>query len=148
MGPTKAIVKDQGLYEAATGKFIKDGFATRRDIEEYVNHHYLALPVVDNTYSGATTVLLQAMALAKPVVVSRTRAIASGYGLVDGENCRLVEPGDATRFRQALEGVLSDESHARALGSRARRTVEDGLTWEDYVDRVEDVLRNAPASAR
>jgi glycosyltransferase involved in cell wall biosynthesis len=108
----------------------------------------VALPVVDNTYSGATTVLLQAMALAKPVVVSRTRAIASGYGLVDGENCRLVEPGDATRFRQALEGVLSDESHARALGSRARRTVEDGLTWEDYVDRVEDVLRNAPASAR
>jgi glycosyltransferase involved in cell wall biosynthesis len=108
----------------------------------------VALPVVDNTYSGATTVLLQAMALAKPVVVSRTRAIASGYGLVDGENCRLVEPGDATGFRQALEGVLSDESHARALGSRARRTVEGGLTWEHYVDRVEEVLRSAPARAR
>ena len=47
MGPTKAIVRDQSLYEAATGKFIKDGFASRREIEEYVNHHYLALPVVD-----------------------------------------------------------------------------------------------------
>jgi hypothetical protein len=48
MGPTKAIVKEQALYEAATGKFIKDGFANQRDIEEYVKHHYLALPVVDN----------------------------------------------------------------------------------------------------
>ena len=48
MGPTKAIIKDQALYEAATGKCIKDGFASRRDIEDYVNHHYLALPVVDN----------------------------------------------------------------------------------------------------
>jgi predicted Zn-ribbon and HTH transcriptional regulator len=36
------------LYEAATEKLIKDGFASRRDIEDYVNHHYLALPVVDN----------------------------------------------------------------------------------------------------
>jgi predicted Zn-ribbon and HTH transcriptional regulator len=48
MGPTKAIIKDQALYEAATEKLIKDGFASRRDIEDYVNHHYLALPVVDN----------------------------------------------------------------------------------------------------
>ena len=48
MGPTKAIVKDNTLYEAASGKLIKDGFANSRDIEDYVKHHYLALPVVDN----------------------------------------------------------------------------------------------------
>lgn len=30
MGPTKAIVKEQALYEAATGKFIKDGLRTSR----------------------------------------------------------------------------------------------------------------------
>jgi hypothetical protein len=50
----------------------------------------VALPVRENTYSGATTVLLQAMALGKPVVVSRTAAIADGYQLEDGVNCRLV----------------------------------------------------------
>jgi len=48
MGPTKAIIRDQALYEASTGKFIKDGFASRHEIEDYVKHHYLALPVVDN----------------------------------------------------------------------------------------------------
>jgi len=48
MGPTKAIIKNQALYEAATGKFIKDGFASRHEIEDYVKHHYLALPVIDN----------------------------------------------------------------------------------------------------
>ncbi len=101
----------------------------------------VALPVRENSYSGATTVLLQAMATAKPVVVSRTRAIATGYGLVDGENCRLVEPGDAHAFERALGDVLRDEWHARALGARARRTVEDGLTWTRYVDRIESALR-------
>ena len=88
----------------------------------------VALPVLDNSYSGATTVLLQAMALGKPVVVTRTKAIASGYGLVDGENCRLVEPGDAAAFQRALGEVLRDEWHARALGARARATVEAELT--------------------
>ena len=105
----------------------------------------VALPVLDNTYSGATTVLLQAMALGKPIVVTRTRAIADGYGLVDGENCRLVEPGDADAFGRALAGVLRDEWHARSLGARARRTVEDGLTWARYVDRIELLLRDACA---
>ena len=52
----------------------------------------VALPVRENTYSGATTTLLQAMACGKPVVVTRTAAIARGYHLEDGVNCRLVPP--------------------------------------------------------
>jgi glycosyltransferase involved in cell wall biosynthesis len=103
----------------------------------------VALPVRENSYSGATTVLLQAMASAKPVVVSRTKAIASGYGLVDGENCRLVEPGDVAGFRRALGDVLRDEWHARALGASARRIIEQELTWGRYVDRVEAILYDA-----
>ena len=65
----------------------------------------VALPVRDNSYSGATTVLLQAMALAKPVVVTRTAAIATGYGLEDGDNVRLVAPGDARRLRRRARGA-------------------------------------------
>lgn len=49
MGPTKVIVKESALYEAVSGKFIKDGFASRADMEDYVSHHYLALPVADDT---------------------------------------------------------------------------------------------------
>ncbi len=48
MGPTKVIVKENCLYDARTGKLIKDGFAALHEIEAYVNHHYLALPVVDD----------------------------------------------------------------------------------------------------
>ena len=48
MGPTKAIVKDQALYEASSGKLIRDGFASRTEIEEYVKRRYLVLPVVDD----------------------------------------------------------------------------------------------------
>ncbi len=103
----------------------------------------VALPVLENSYSGATTVLLQAMALGKPVVVTRTKAIATGYGLVDGENCRLVSSGDDELFERAVKEVLRDEWRGRALGAGARRAVEDGLTWTRYVDRIEQVLLGA-----
>jgi glycosyltransferase involved in cell wall biosynthesis len=87
------------------------------------------------------------MALEKPVVVTRTSAIASGYGLVDGENVRLVAPGDEGAFERALAEVLRDDFHARALGASARTTVERELSWERYVNRIAELLRDA-AGAR
>lgn len=93
----------------------------------------VALPVRQNSYSGATTTLLQAMAMAKPVVVSRTAAIAEGYGLEDGVNCRLVVPGDEPGFERAMAELLADAAAAAHLGVRARQTVERSLSWERYV---------------
>ena len=83
------------------------------------------------------------MALEKPVVVSRTSAIATGYGLVDGENCRLVSPGDASSFAQALAVILHDDVQARSLAASARRTVERDLSWTRYVAQIEEILVRA-----
>jgi hypothetical protein len=46
-GPTKVIVKNNGLVDATTGALVKDGLASRKAIENYAAHHYIALPVVD-----------------------------------------------------------------------------------------------------
>ena len=81
----------------------------------------VALPVRENTYSGATTTLLQAMACGKPVVVTRTAAIARGYHLEDGVNCRLVAPGDLAALEQAVTGVLDDPRSRPASACRAAR---------------------------
>jgi glycosyltransferase involved in cell wall biosynthesis len=105
----------------------------------------VALPVRENSYSGATTVLLQAMALGKPVVVTKTAAIATGYGLEDGANVRLVRPGDAEGFKAALADVLGDGGRATALGARARATVTSKLTWDRFVRRIEQLLDAAAA---
>ena len=111
--------------------------------ERLAGARVVALPVRENTYSGATTVLLQSLALAKPVVVSRTSAIATGYGLVDCENCRLVQPGDGPAFAKSLGDILGDVVHARALGSSGRRMVERELTWDRYVDRLASIVQIA-----
>ena len=103
----------------------------------------VGLPVLDNTYSGATTTLLQAMACGKPVVVTRTAAIARGYNLDDGVNCRLVPSGDLAAFEHAVAGLLDDRWLAAGLGLRARETVERNLTWSRYANQIRRLLLDA-----
>lgn len=113
-------------------------FATVR--ERLASARSVVLPVHDNSYSGATTVLLQAMATAKPIVVSRTAAIARGYRLENGLNCRLVPPADLAALEAAVTSVLTDSEGSAAMGTRARETVEGHLTWERYTSAIRDLL--------
>jgi glycosyltransferase involved in cell wall biosynthesis len=80
------------------------------------------------------------MALARPVVVTRTDAIAVGYGLEDGTNCRLVEPGDAEAFELALVETIADSG---SLGFRARETVQRDFPWERYTTAMWEILSRA-----
>ena len=111
--------------------------------ERLAHGRVVALPVRENSYSGATTTLLQAMAMAKPVVVSCTDAIADGYDLEDRVNCRLVPPGDREVFEHTLLELLADASGAAALGASARETVASGLSWERYTNTLWELLSRA-----
>ncbi len=116
-------------------------FPTVRD--RLAGARVVVLPVHDNSYSGATTVLLQAMATGKPVVVSRTAAIARGYHLEDGVNVRLVPPGELDALEGAVVELLSDAERAAAVGARARETAERHLAWQRYVDAIRELLLSA-----
>jgi glycosyltransferase involved in cell wall biosynthesis len=111
--------------------------------ERLLRARVVALPVRENTYSGATTTLLQAMACGKPAVVTRTAAIARGYHLEDGANCRLVAPGDLAALEQAVTHVLDDPSLAAGLGLQGRETAERHLTWARYADEIRELLVDA-----
>ena len=47
MGPTKAIVKGDSLFEARTGKLIYRQASTEPPLTEYAGRHYIVLPEVD-----------------------------------------------------------------------------------------------------
>ena len=112
--------------------------------ERLARGRVVALPVRDNSYSGATTVLLQALASGRPVVVSRTAAIETGYGLRDGVNCLLVPTGDEDAFELSLQRVAGDPGFADSLGVEARSLAES-LCWQRYADAMHDVLADAVA---
>ena len=77
------------------------------------------------------------MALAKPVVVTRTAAIASGYGLVDGEQRPARGAGRRSRRSRGASKASRRRTVTRSLGSRARRRSRAGSAGSRYVDRLE-----------
>lgn len=91
---------------------------------------------------GLPTVLLEAMSCGLPVVASDI----GGISLVvrDGENGRLVPPGDAHTLAQALLALLEDAEQRKLLGQAARQTVLQSFTWhqimESFTKRVEELL--------
>jgi glycosyltransferase involved in cell wall biosynthesis len=130
----------RALQSAPPNVVVETDVPLERVRERLAGARVVALPVRRNSYSGATTVLLQAMALGKPVVVSRTDAIAEGYRLEDGVNCRLVQPGDEAAFERVLLETLADP---QTLGRRARETVERDFSWQRYTDTLSDILSAA-----
>jgi glycosyltransferase involved in cell wall biosynthesis len=141
----------RGLGALPANVGIETGLPLEAVRDRLAEARVVALPVERNTYSGATTVLLQAMALAKPVVVSRTDAIAEGYGLEDGANCRLVEPGDVESFERALVETVAGAEAGIDLGVRARELVERNFSWERYTSTLSEILfaaSGAPAPLR
>jgi len=116
--------------------------------ELYQGATVFVLPLTSSIHAGGINSLVEAMAMAKPVVVSRTEAIAEGYGLEDGINCRLVEPGGGDAFERALSELVADAGAASNLGIRARETVERSFSWERYTNALWEILSgtNRPPS--
>ncbi|MCB9478275.1 MAG: glycosyltransferase family 4 protein [Deltaproteobacteria bacterium] len=106
---------------------------------------FLVFPVKENPYTGATISLLSAMAMGKAAIVSRTSAIAQGYGLVDGDNVIFVAPGDPTAMRDAAADLLADSDKARRIGDAAATHVLSGYTIAHMADALAEIFRESLA---
>jgi phosphatidylinositol alpha-mannosyltransferase len=80
-------------------------------------------------------VLLEAMALGKPVVASNI----SGYASVmtDGKEGILVPPRDVDQLAQALSRLMADEKLRWEMGARGKLTAAD-YSWEHVASQVAD----------
>jgi glycosyltransferase involved in cell wall biosynthesis len=88
-------------------------------------------------------VLLEAMALAKPVV-----AMAAGGPpevVEDGRTGRLCPPGDAGALADAIEGLLADPRRRAEMGQGGRRRFLDHFTADRMARATLDVYRRAAA---
>jgi glycosyltransferase involved in cell wall biosynthesis len=87
---------------------------------------------------GGLTALLEAMAMAKPTVVS-DRPILHDY-VADGASAIVVPPEDADALAAGIERALD---HPGELGASARARVEEALTTRHLAERLVPILRDA-----
>ncbi|MBD8059618.1 glycosyltransferase family 4 protein [Cellulomonas sp. JH27-2] len=79
-----------------------------------------------NLHMSGLTVSLEAMATARPVVLTATPGVDDYF--VDGENAMLARVGDADDVARRALALLADPDAAQAMGGRARQEVERRFT--------------------
>ena len=115
-------------------------FVGNIDDEQLVKFYNLADVFVFPSISRSEAfglVLLEAMACAKPIIVSN---LPGPRTLVkEGENGFLVKPGDANDLAKKIDLILKDRQLIKKMGERGRRLVEEKYSWKEIVQRLEKI---------
>jgi glycosyltransferase involved in cell wall biosynthesis len=117
-------------------------FAELRDL--YASAAVVVVPLIGGErYAAGVTGMLEAMAMGKALVMTRTPALAEF--IVDGETVRLVPAGDPSALRGVLAELLADEPQRRRLGQNARALIEAEHCLDGYVTAVTRLVAEARA---
>jgi glycosyltransferase involved in cell wall biosynthesis len=100
----------------------------------------VALALKPNLHLSGLSVLLEAMACARPVVMTDSPGL-SEY-LTDGEAGLIVPHGHPEAMARAVEDLLADPEGARSLGANGRRLVE-AFSTEAQAERLAEIIRAA-----
>jgi glycosyltransferase involved in cell wall biosynthesis len=88
--------------------------------------------VMPSLFEGSPTILLEAMAMAKPVVATTVGVVPEI--IVDGENGLVVEPDQPDPLAIAIAALLADAGLRSRMGLKARETAERSLSHEAMID--------------
>jgi glycogen(starch) synthase len=96
--------------------------------------------VLPSYYEAFAKVVIEAMACAKPVVVTREGGPAES--VVDQESGFLINYGSSNEIADSVLRVLDDEKLASNMGRRARQIVETKFTWSHVVKLISTAYDN------
>jgi glycosyltransferase involved in cell wall biosynthesis len=114
------------------------GYGELRDL--YASAQLVVVPLYENDFQAGVTTILEAMAMGKAVIVSRTTGQTD---VIDHDfNGWYVPPGDVVALRRAIVHLLEHPAEADRLGAAARRTVESTMSLTQWVERVACITRS------
>lgn len=132
-GPLAGTLHDLVDSLSLTDSVVFTGF--QMDVAEVISSFDVA--VLPSYFEGMGRVLIEAMAMEKPVVASRVGGIPD---LVkDGVNGFLIRPGDIKGFEDALKKLLNDKGLANIMGKDGRKRVTDKFSADAMVRSIDDI---------
>lgn len=116
-------------------RFCSLDLAELRDL--YASAAFVVMPLVEVDFQAGVTSILEAMAMARPVLCSRTAGQTDT--VVDGETGWYVAPGDPAALREKIVQLLDDPDEVERVGASARRWVVQHADVEVYADLIADL---------
>jgi len=130
-GPLEKTIRDKVKTFVCSERIIFTGM--RKDIPELIAS--MDLFVLASLFEGFPNVLLEAMAMEKPVIATTTGGIPE---LVEHEKSGLLVPvKNAEALAEAIKSLLQDRSRALKMGQAARNRVASLFTFEQMVQNYE-----------
>jgi len=108
------------------------GFDDLRQL--YADADLVVMPLVDVDFQAGITTILEAMAMSRAVVCTRTKGQTDV--IVDGVNGVYVPPADASALRAAIVDLLEQPERAAALARAGRAYVEAECDVRRYAERL------------
>jgi glycosyltransferase involved in cell wall biosynthesis len=96
----------------------------------YARSRFVVVPLLHSDTDNGVTVILEAMAMGKPVICSRTRGQVDV--IEEGVTGLYVPVGDAAALRSAILSLWNEPSRAQQMGRSARAYVEKNHTLEKF----------------
>ena len=109
----------------------------------YAEASFVVVPVQETDFQAGITTILEAMAMGKAVVCTRTTGQTDT--IVHGETGLYVPPGDAGALRAAIRDLLDDPAAADRLGKAGQRWVLEHADIDVYAQRLAAVVTEVAA---
>ncbi|MGE5314909.1 MAG: glycosyltransferase family 4 protein [Acidobacteriota bacterium] len=117
----------------------KKDFCALREL--YARSRFLVMPVLSTDTDNGSTSILEAMAMGKPVICSKTK------GQVDiiehGKTGLFVPVNDERAMREAIEYLWNNPDVAERMGRAALEHARQYHKLEDWVSRVKSIVESA-----
>ncbi len=110
----------------------------------YADSRFLVMPLYNVDFQAGVTAILEAMAMGRAVICSRTPGQTNV--VVEGDTGLYVAPGDPAALRAAIQSLLDDPAAAERMGRAGRALVEREMSLEKYAERLKGHVQGALAA--
>jgi glycosyltransferase involved in cell wall biosynthesis len=129
-----------GLEQTTLPKNVKVYTRTslKRFLELMSRSRMVVLAMQDKPYAAGQMVLLQAMSMGKPIIVTRTAGTID-Y-VEDGKTALLVEPNNVVQVKEKILLISRDAELRKNLGRNARTKWEKEFTFDAMLQKTSAVI--------
>ena len=104
----------------------------------YAESAFVVVPLYDNDFQAGVTTLLEAMAMGKAVIITRT--LGQTDVVRDGETGLYVPPNDTMALQAAIIKLQENTALREEIGRNARQWAEKCVTIERWADAIAERL--------
>ena len=115
---------------------------TQKELRKlYQKSQFVIMPLLENDFQAGITAILEAMALEKAIICTRTRGQLDV--IQEGITGMYVAPNNPTALREAIETLLNNPSLAEKMGKAGRQIIDNQMNLDQYTARLNRFIADA-----